>query len=107
LALNLTRHGTPKALWRQGAASCLELRARIFLKNGNADAALPAAQQSIRILQNVHSGDKIKDAYLLADAWRLLGDVQRQRGNAAAAAAAWQTSAQQLPRSTAGQPHET
>ena len=107
LVNSLIRRDSKKSLWRQGVASCWDLRARIALANGNPDAALPGAQQSVRIQQSVHSGDLTKDAYLLANAWRILGDVQRQRGETAAASNAWATAAAQLPHNIAEQPYET
>ena len=101
------RRNAEKALWRQGLAGCLELRARIALAAGNGEAALSAAKQSVETLRSLHSGDKIKDAYFLADAWRLLGDAQRRRGDNAAAMVAWKTGAARLPANTTEQPYET
>lgn len=107
LVSGLVRRDPEKALWRQGVAGCWDQRAKIALAKGNGDSALLAAKQSVQIFQTTHSGDKIKDAYLLANSWRLVGDAEQKRGNAGPAAAAWKMGLSQLPANTTEQPFET
>jgi tetratricopeptide (TPR) repeat protein len=106
LVAELNRRVPIKYVWKQGASYCLMVQARIASDRGDALASLKAAQGAAQILQTVRSGDAVNDAYLRANAWRLIGDAQRQSANMSAATAAWSTGLQQLPADVAEQPFE-
>ncbi|WP_308514975.1 toll/interleukin-1 receptor domain-containing protein [Sphingomonas flavescens] len=106
LVAELNRRVPVKYVWKQGASYCLMVQARIASDRGDALASLKAAQGAAQILQTVRSGDAVNDAYLRANAWRLIGDAQRQSANMSAATAAWSTGLQQLPADVAEQPFE-
>ncbi len=107
LIAGLNQRPAVKPLWRQGSAFCLAQRARISLANGDVRGALQSSQDAASILQTVKSGDPVNDAYLRANAWRIVGDIYARSGDRAGAAAAWARGLAQLPRGAAEQPFET
>jgi hypothetical protein len=54
----------------------------------------------------VHTADKVQDAFRLARAYRVQGDIERDRGHLAAARAAWTTGLALIPADTFEQPDE-
>ena len=94
------------ARWRTLQTTCLEIRSRLALADGAATQALTLANEALKAAQAERSGDKIMDRYRIAEAYRLLGDVQQKAGNRQGALAAWSTGAGQLPGGVAERPWE-
>jgi hypothetical protein len=103
---NLLARDSRNGSWRQGLATCLEQQSRLSLRTGQKPAALAFAQQSLDIASSVHSGDAVTDAFIRARAYRLVGDTQRELGNADAARSAWSSAFAALPVGVAEQPTE-
>ena len=94
------------ATWRIDVAACLTMRARIALAAGAPQAALQPAQAALEVSKTAHTADRINDAYQLAGAYRLVGDVNRKLGNNLAAVAAWSSALALLPKGVAEKPDE-
>ena len=92
------------AIWRAASAACLMMRARIALASGSPQAALGPAGSAVAINRTAHTADRISDAYQLAGAYRLLGDVKQRLGDAAGAQAAWRSALALLPTATPEKP---
>jgi tetratricopeptide (TPR) repeat protein len=91
---------------RRGLVMCLLLQARIAARTGSTDAAARLSQRAVEIAKSVHTDDRVADGYLVAAAYRGLGDVQRQAGNADLASASWATGLEAIPKAIAEQPYE-
>jgi tetratricopeptide (TPR) repeat protein len=102
----LLRRDAGKPGWRAGLSRCRMFQARLALANGNKDQALQIAQQSVAASKSVHTGSPAEDTYLVALAYRLVGDVQRQLGNTEGARSAWQAALSALPQGGMEQPNE-
>ena len=76
------------------------------MATGAKDQALAAAQQAVTAAQHVRSSDKVEDAFRLVRAYRLVGDVQRSRGDLTAAQSAWNSGLSVLPKGLAERPDE-
>ena len=103
---NLLKRHSDNFRWRGGLGSCLTMRARIALAAGFVHPALQAAQAASNVDNSIHSGNPINDAYVAAGAYRLLGDVKRQAGDAAGALADWNSGISRLPTNVAEKPWE-
>ena len=86
--------------------SCMTLRARLALQSGAAAQALALALQALASARAEHSGDTIKDRYIIASASRLVGDVHMKAGDPQAARAAWATGLAVLPPNVTEYPLE-
>ena len=106
-AAKLLRGDPRKPELRKGLTSCWLLQARLALLNGSKAQALGMAQRAVDAARVVHSGDKIADAFLVARAYRLVGDIQRQIGDVDLARAAWANGLATVPAGVAEQPSET
>jgi len=93
--------------WRASARDCWIGRARVALAGKQDDQAVSSALRAIAIGKLVKTGDSVSDGYLLASAYRLLGDALRGAGNAAGASAAWSSGLAALPANAAERPSET
>jgi len=93
--------------FRQGLASCFLLRARLALATGAKQEALDFATRGATIARSVHSTDPTGDAYLVAGAYRRIGDIQRALGNGDGARAAWTQALAAMPANAVEQPRET
>jgi len=102
----LLRRPSPRPEWRKGPYVCAVLRAGIAMAAGNRDQALAEAQQSVSAARRAQTADKIEDAYRLARAYRLVGDAERDRGDLAAARAAWAQGLAAVPADVAERPDE-
>jgi tetratricopeptide (TPR) repeat protein len=91
---------------REGLRDCWMLRARIALTNGQQAKAMEAAQRAVSVAKSVKTTDSIHDRYVLADAYRLLGDVQRRRSDLASAHASWATALATIPHGATERPEE-
>ena len=93
--------------WRASARDCWTGRARVALASRQNDEAASSALRAIAIGKLVKTGDSVSDGYLLASAYRLLGDALRAAGNAAGASSAWSSGLAALPANAAERPSET
>ncbi|HEY7959668.1 MAG TPA: toll/interleukin-1 receptor domain-containing protein [Sphingomicrobium sp.] len=103
---NLMKRPSIKPEWRSGVSSCLRLRAQLALTGGNKDQALSFATQAVPIAATVHTADKPADAFQVARAYRLIGDIQRDRGEMAAAQSAWSAALAVIPKNVPEMPDE-
>jgi tetratricopeptide (TPR) repeat protein len=103
----LTARDPKKPDFRRGLASCLLLRARLALATGAKQEALDFATRGATIARSVHTTDPTDDAYVVAGAYRRVGDIQRALGKADAAQAAWTEALAAMPANAVEQPHET
>ena len=85
---------------------CAMMRARLALAAGEAQRAMPFADQALASARTEHSEDPITDRYRIAIMYRLVGDVRKASGNAAGAADAWSAGLAQLPARVAERPRE-
>jgi tetratricopeptide (TPR) repeat protein len=84
--------------WRLGATRCWDLQARIALASGSKEQALKLAQTAVETSKAVPGKDVAANAYAAAGAYRLVGDIQRDLGDATGAQAAWAAAFARLPR---------
>jgi tetratricopeptide (TPR) repeat protein len=96
LATLLSR-GTPRPDWRKDAVSCDLTQAKLALASGAKDQALNSAQEGVNHARTIHSVDAVADAFRVARAYRILGDTRRERGDLAAARAAWSSALASVP----------
>jgi tetratricopeptide (TPR) repeat protein len=101
----LARDGTVQQ-WRLALRDCHGMRARLALAGGSPAGALGPARQALGVAQTIKSGDAAADAYAVARAYRLLGDVHKAAGEGPAAQAAWARALAALPRRVAERPSE-
>ena len=102
----LLRRNPAKPEWRVGSSRCLALQSQIALAGGDRDQALKLAQANLAVARTVHRVDPVSDSYLVAAAYRLLGDARRAAGNAQAAKDAWTAALAQLPASPVEEPDQ-
>ena len=102
----LVRRPNPRPEWSKGPFACALIRADLALAAGAKDEALALARQAVAAARQVHTPDKIQDAYRVARAYRLIGDVQRDRGDLAEAQQAWAQGLALIPAGVAEQPDE-
>jgi tetratricopeptide (TPR) repeat protein len=102
----LLRQPAPKPDWRIGQVNCLLLKAQIALASGAKDQALGIAQQAVNATRQLHSFDRFSDAAQTRRAYRIFGDIERARGDLAAATAAWTTALAALPPGVPELPQE-
>jgi hypothetical protein len=67
---------------------------------------LAFAQQAVTAAAAVHTADKSQDAFRMARAYRLLGDVERERGQSDDARKAWISGLRLIPAGRSEQPDE-
>jgi tetratricopeptide (TPR) repeat protein len=103
---SLLRRDASKPVWRSGLSQCWWVQARISQVAGASQVALKQAQAAVDVSKTVRSGDPVADGRLIARAYRLLGDVERQSGDDRAARAAWTSALAALTNGTAQQPDE-
>ena len=103
---SLLGRGKPSPAWRAGLRDCWLMRARLALAAHSNDEALGDVQRAVAAARSVKSSDPGDDGFSLANAYRLLGDVQQSIGNAGAAEEAWQSAFTALPNGIVERPHE-
>jgi tetratricopeptide (TPR) repeat protein len=84
----------------------MSVKAELALRSGAKDQAFDFAQRALKAAQSVHGEDKIEDSFRVARAYRLIGEVERARGNADAARSAWSKGLAIIPKGVAEQPDE-
>ena len=92
--------------WRIGLGACFTTRARVALASGNPRAALNFAQTGVELFQLTHRGDTIGNAYRIAGAERLLGDIKQRVGDTSGARAEWERGLAGLQSNVAEDPEE-
>ena len=97
---------SPRPEWRKGPYACALIKTELAMANGARDEALATAQQAVTAARNVRSSDQVEDAFRLVRAYRLVGDVQRTRGDLQAAQAAWNNGLAVLPKGISERPDE-
>ena len=102
----LLRRPKPRQDWRKGAYACAILKSGLASASGNNDQALAYAQQAVSAARSAKTTDKIEDAFRLARAYRMVGDVEQSRGNSAAAREAWASGLAAVPVGVSEQPDE-
>lgn len=78
--------------------ACLVMRSRLALQSGANSDALVLAQQALASARSEHREDPVRARYLLADSYRLLGDVYQRSGDIKNAQRAWANALASLPR---------
>jgi eukaryotic-like serine/threonine-protein kinase len=86
----LTQRDPNVVQWRTQSRRCLTLRSQAALAHGRSGEALVLAGQALAATQSSGSGDAIEDAFALAIAHKLVGDIHHATGNRASAAREWQ-----------------
>ncbi len=91
---------------RKGLTNCWLLQARLALRTGAKEQALGLAERALSAARSVHTDDLVGDAFLVARAYRLIGDIQRELSNADGARTTWATALAKLPDGVAEMPAE-
>jgi len=86
--------------------ACLTMRARLALQSGASETAVSFARQALASARLEHSGDAVRDRYVVAGAFRLVGDVQQRAGDGDGANALWSQALAILPRGIIEKPNE-
>ena len=94
------------ARWQLLQTDCLTMRARLAQASGANAQALTFAQQALDAARSERSGDLISDAYTIASAYRLVGDIRQRNADSKGAAEAWAAGLAQLPANVAERPRE-
>jgi tetratricopeptide (TPR) repeat protein len=102
----LLNRPSPRPEWRKSVFACTSVEARLLLRNGAKDQAFDLAQRAVQAARTVHTEDKVEDAFRLARGYRLLGDIERERGHTDAARTAWTSGLSGIPVGVAQQPDE-
>jgi tetratricopeptide (TPR) repeat protein len=85
----LTRRDSNVVQWQTQTRRCLTLRSQAALARGKGGEALVLAGQALAATQSNQSGDAIDDAFALALAHKLVGDIHLATGNRASATREW------------------
>lgn len=96
-ATKLIARDPAKPNWRMTLSRCWSVRAEIALKRNAKPDALGLAQRAASVAKTVHSGDSVADQFLLAEDYRLIGDIQQGLGADAAARESWAMALRLLP----------
>lgn len=94
------------ASWRALRTMCFSAASQLELLSGSQSKALNFAQWALTAARAENSGDPIRDRYVIAATYRLLGDVYRHGGNSPAAVAAWSAGLAQVPPKVNERPFE-
>jgi tetratricopeptide (TPR) repeat protein len=92
--------------WRAGTRDCLMMRAQIALSKNLDSTALGFAQQAVAMARSVKTSDRVKDSHALAQALRVVGDINARTGKDSAARSAWSAALSALPANVAERPFE-
>lgn len=82
------------------------MRARLALRSGANSQAVIFAREALASAQSEHREDPVRTRYLIADAYRLLGDACQQNGDRDGANRAWSAALASLPQGIVEQAHE-
>jgi tetratricopeptide (TPR) repeat protein len=76
---------------------CLNMRAQVADADGSTDEAISLASRALSAARMLRTGDPVDDRYVLAFAYRVLGNIENRSGDAEAARQAWQTALATMP----------
>jgi tetratricopeptide (TPR) repeat protein len=102
----LRRKDSTNPQWQGGQRDCWMLRAELALATHADDDAQAAAGKALNLARAIKSSDPVSDAYSVGNAYRLVGDVLRARGDQQGARAAWSAGLGALPSGAAERPSE-
>jgi tetratricopeptide (TPR) repeat protein len=102
----LLNRPSPRPEWRKAVFACMSVKAELALSNGAKDQAFDLGQRALRAAQSVHTADKFEDTFRVARAYRLIGDIERARGNGDAAQADWSKGLAAIAAGVPEQPDE-
>ena len=102
----LLNRPSPRPEWRKSIFACMSVKAELALRNGAKDEAYDFGQRALKAAQSVHTDDKFEDTFRVARAYRLIGDIERARGNADAARSAWSNGLAAIAAGVPEQPDE-
>lgn len=103
---SLLKRPSIKPNWRNGLFGCLTLQAQLSSANGNKDQALTLAKRALDAARTVHTADATADAFKVASAYRLIGDIQRDLGQSDESRSAWLAALAAIPAGITEQPDE-
>jgi tetratricopeptide (TPR) repeat protein len=92
--------------WRAGLRDCWMQRAQLAQADGSKAEAVSNSERAVEVAKTVNGTDKVNDRYLLAKAYRLLGVMRRNAGDATGSAGAWQAALAALPSVSGERPSE-
>jgi tetratricopeptide (TPR) repeat protein len=92
--------------WQTLSRSCLVARAENAFAAGTNGDALALARRALEKAKAIQSGDRVADAFAIAGAYRLVGDIEQAMGDRPAATAAWSAGAAAIPSRSAERPEE-
>jgi tetratricopeptide (TPR) repeat protein len=90
-----------------GLRDCLMLSAQVAAGSGDKEKALSLAASAVQRARAVKTLDRGSDAFGIAGALRLLGDMRKASGDVAGAQAAWTEAQAALPSGTPERPADT
>jgi len=93
--------------YRRGLKSCLTLRAKLSLQSGAKEESLQFANRAAETARSVHTIDTVGDAYSVARAYWLIGNVHAAIGDSPAARSAWTRALAVMPAAAREEPDET
>jgi hypothetical protein len=102
----LLRRPSVKPEWRNDLFFCLTLRAQLSLSKNDKQQAITFAKQAIEAAKTVHTADAPADAFGVARAYRLLGDIERESGDMTGASSAWTSGLTVIPTGVTERPDE-
>ncbi|MDP9421959.1 MAG: toll/interleukin-1 receptor domain-containing protein [Pseudomonadota bacterium] len=97
LANGLTARDPSVMTWREHSRNCLRLRAELAAIGGTRDEAILLAKQVLDAVQ-ADGGRSIQNRFSVAQAHKLIGDVQWRTGDRRAAIASWQAGLAAWPK---------
>ena len=102
----LLNRPSPRPEWRKAVFACLSVKAELALRSGAKDQAFGLAQRALQAAQSVHTQDRFEDTFRVARGYRLIGDIERERGNVDAARTAWSKGLAAISAGVPEQPDE-
>jgi len=102
----LLRRPSVKPEWRNDLFFCLTLRAQLSLSKNDKQQAITFAKQAVEAAKTVHTADAPADAFGVARAYRLLGDIERDSGDMNGASSAWTSALTIIPTGVTERPDE-
>jgi len=91
--------------WGKLNYGCYAVRSRIALASGSTADATALANRALQTAR-AGTGDRIDDPFLVAQAYRLIGDIAARGGDSARATEAWNAGLASIPSNAAERPWE-
>jgi tetratricopeptide (TPR) repeat protein len=102
----LLKRPSVKPDWRNDLFGCFTLRAQLSLAKDDKQQAVLLANQALETAKTVHTADAPADAFRVARAYRLVGDIARDSGDVNGARSAWNSGLAAIPAGVTEQPDE-